>query len=150
MLEAVKPRGGDPPATCAGYNWADTASRDGAAASAAAFFVSPERVKHAPAKEIALRKDGSAANVKHLPESRLFFERSVFRATAKPRRENGLIFLSSLSSEETLRGCVGDGVLDVPLILSAPKSCVIARSEATRQSVLNVLYGRDLCPAVFH
>ena len=41
MLEAVKPRRGDPPATCAGYNWANTASRDEAAASAAAFFVRP-------------------------------------------------------------------------------------------------------------
>jgi hypothetical protein len=30
--------------------------------------------------------------------------RSVFLATAKPRRENGSIFLSSLASEETLRG----------------------------------------------
>ena len=53
MLEAVKPRRGDPPATCAGYNWADTASRDGAAASAAAFL---RQKKLAPFRFPGLRK----------------------------------------------------------------------------------------------
>ena len=117
MLEAVKPRRGDPPATCAGYNWADTASRDGAAASAAAFFVRPGALHSAARLRLCLRRpapyplprSSSPHNTSSVGFVWLFFLRAPFRFPGlRKRRENSISAPSFFLSTQNLlrRSCV--------------------------------------------